>query len=467
MPYQVKKLKYMRNPGCLNKAFLLALVLFGARMQAQNDEKIIDKVVAVVGESIVLHSDLEEQVDQMSMSDLKVTENTRCELLEDMMYQKLFVNQARVDSITVSEEQVEQELSRRLRYFISQIGSEEELIKYYGKTIDEIKEDFKDEVEEILLVQQMQQTVVGTVKVSPAEVREFYASIPKDSLPYINSQVRIAHIVRRPPISQEQEEEIKERLRGFKKRVDAGEDFGTLAYLYSQDPGSAENNGELGFLDRTELVPEFANAATGLTKGQVSDIVKTEYGYHIIQMIDRKGDRINVRHILLIPQVSPADLQKAKTYLDSLKNEIGKDSLTFARAAIKFSDDANTRMNGGEMINPADGTNLFDVEVLGQADRNLLFIIQKMKVGEIAGPELFQEPDGKRAYRLVQLMEMTKPHVANLQDDYNRLQETAKRRKENLKLEQWIEKHKDTAYIWVDTNYQTCPFQTQWTIAER
>jgi len=464
----MEKRKYMTNRKYLNNVMALLMLMASApTVRSQEEGKIIDKVVAVVGESIVLHSDLEEQVDQMSMSDMKVTENTRCELLEDLMYQKLFVNQARLDSVVVSEDQIEQELNRRLRYFISQIGSEEELVKYYGKTIDEIKQDFRDEVEEILLIQQMQQTVIGTVKVSPAEVREFYASIPKDSLPYINAQVKVAHIVRRPPVSHEEEEEIREKLRGFKKRVEAGEDFGTLAYLYSQDPGSAQKNGELGFLDRSELVPEFANAATGLSKGEISDVVKTEYGYHIIQMIDRKGDRINVRHILLIPQVSPADLQRAKLYLDSLKQQIGKDSLTFAKAAIKFSDDVDTRMNGGEMVNPADGTNMFDVETLGQIDRNLLFTVQKLKEGEIAGPELYQGKDGKRAYRLVQLIEMTEPHVANLEDDYHRLQETTKRKKENLKLAEWINEHKSSAYIWIDPIYRSCPFETKWTIAER
>lgn len=458
--------KYMRSPKCLINPLIPAILLV-VPFQIHAQEQVIDKVVAVVGEGIVLHSDLEEQVDQMTLSDMPVTENTRCQLLEDLMYQKLFVNQARLDSVVVSDEQIEQELNRRLRYFISQIGSEEELVKYYGKTLDEIKQDFRDEVEEILLIQQMQGAMTETVKVSPAEVREFYASIPKDSLPYINAQVRVAHIVRQPPVSKAEEDAIRERLNGFRKRVEAGEDFGTLAYLYSQDPGSAQKNGELGFLDRTELVPEFANAATGLAKGEVSDVVKTEYGYHIIQMIDRKGDRLNVRHILLIPQVSPADLQQAKLYLDSLKSRIGTDSLTFARAAVKFSDDVDTRMNGGEMINPADGTNMFDVETLGQVDRNLLFTVQKLKEGEIAGPELYQGRDGKRAYRLIQLIEMTEPHVANLQDDYQRLQETARRRKENLKLEEWINDHKNSAYIWIDPQYRGCPFHTKWTIAER
>jgi len=457
----------MKNQNFLRTLFLLIGVVLVTQVISQ-EPQMIDKVVAVVGENVVLHSDIEEQIDQMTLSDMLVTENTRCELLEDMMYQKLFVNRAKADSVTVSEEQIDQELERRLRYFISQVGSEEELVRFYGKTIDQIKEDFKDEVEEILLIQQMQQTVIGDVKVSPVEVREFFASIPKDSLPYINSQAQIAQIVKMPPISKEEEDAIKAKLRDFKKRVQNGEDFGTLAYLYSQDPGSAELNGELGMMNRNELVAEFANAATGLAKDEMSDVVKTQFGYHLIQMVDRKGDRINVRHILLIPQVSPLDLKKAKIYLDSLKTQIETiDSLTFAKAALLYSTDEETRMNGGEMINPSDGTNLFEFETLGQMDRSLLFTIQKLEKGQIGNAELFQTPDGKRAYRLVQLINVTEPHIANLKDDYNRLQETTKRRKENIKLESWIENNRSSAYIWVDPSYATCPFQTKWEIAVR
>ena len=228
----------MMNQKRLNSLIITCLIICcSSEMMAQ---QVIDKVVAVVGNNVVLYSDIEEQIDQMSLSEIPVYENTRCELVEDMMYQKLFVNQARIDSVTVTEEQIEQELNRRLRYFIAQIGSEEELVRFYGKTIDQIKDDFKDEVEEILLIQQMQQTITGNVTVSPAEVREFFNEIPKDSLPYINSQARLAQIVKLPPISKEQEDAIKGRLRDFKKRVENGEDFGTLAYLYSALPGSSE-----------------------------------------------------------------------------------------------------------------------------------------------------------------------------------------------------------------------------------
>ncbi|MDP4687688.1 MAG: peptidylprolyl isomerase, partial [Salibacteraceae bacterium] len=274
--------------------------------------------------------------------------------------------------------------------------------------------------------------------------------------------------VRLPKVSDEQEKEIIGKLNDFRDRVAKGEDFGTLAYLYSQDPGSAMNNGELGLMDRTELVPEFSNAANGLEKDQVSDVVKTQFGYHIIQMIDRKGDRINVRHILLIPQVSPTDLQKSRKFLDSLKTEISiNDSINFAQAAIEFSTDDETRMNGGELINPLDGTNKFDLETLGQVDRQLLFSVEKMKVGDIIGPDLYQGRDGKKSYRLVQLLERTEPHIANLNDDYNRLSQSTKRKKENEQLENWVSNNRNSAYIWVDPSFQTCPFKIEWTIAQR
>ncbi|MEX2597961.1 MAG: peptidylprolyl isomerase [Salibacteraceae bacterium] len=436
--------------------------------ESKSEEQVIDKVVAVVGENIVLLSDIEGQIEQMTVNDMPVDENSRCRVIEDLMYQKLFLTEAKADSVVVSEDQVEQELGRRLRYFIQQIGSEEELVRFYGKTIDEIKEDFRSEVENLLVIQQMQGKITGDVKITPAEVREFYNKIPKDSIPYINAEAMISHIVRQPEVSADEEKRIIDRLKTFKERVAKGEDFGTLAYLYSQDPGSAMKNGELGLMDRTDLVPEFANTAMTLEPGEVSAVVKTQFGYHIIQMVERKGDRINVRHILLIPQVSPNDLQKAKVWLDSLKQEIiEQDSLTFAKAAIKYSDDKETRMNGGVMINPQDASNKFDMETLGQMDRNLLFAVESMEEGDISGPDLYQGRDGKKAYRLVQLVDMTEPHIANIRDDYNRLQQSAKRRKENETLERWIENHCRNAYVWVDEDYAVCPFKTKWQIAKR
>lgn len=467
MPLHPEKQNYMPSHNYLNQLFtLIVAVVFYHTSLAQ--DQVIDKVVAVVGDNIVLLSDIEGQIDQMTLSDMNVTENSRCEVLEDLMYQKLFINGAKADSVEVGEQAIEQELNRRLRYFIGQVGSEEELVKFYGKSIDKIKEDFRDEVENILLIQQMQQVVTSSIRVSPQNVREFYNAIPRDSLPYINSEVRVGQIVRLPDVSDEQEAEIIRKLNEFKSRVAKGEDFGTLAYLYSQDPGSAMNNGELGMMSRTELVPEFSNAANGLKTDEVSDIVKTQFGYHIIQMIDRRGDQINVRHILLIPQVSPKDLVKSKKMLDSLKTEIKvNDSLNFAQAAIAFSTDDETRMNGGEMINPMDGTNKFDLETLGQIDRQLLFSIEKMEVGDILGPELYQGRDGKKSYRLVKLLERTEPHVANMRDDYNRLSQSAKRKLENEELENWINRNKNTAYVWVDPQYQTCSFKVSWSIAQR
>lgn len=469
MQCQAEKPKFMLSHKSLNKIILTLLIASsGFAQEFDPNAQLIDKVVAVVGENIVLYSEIEDQIDQMTMADQPVTANTRCRILEDLMYQKLLLNQAKEDSIVVGEDQVEQELNRRLRYFVNQIGSEEELVKFYGKTLDEIRADFRDEVTEILMIQQMQQKVVSNVTVSPLEVKEFYRSIPKDSIPYINTQVQIAQIVKQSPISKEEEERIINRLKEFKERVNSGEDFGTLAYLYSQDPGSAAKNGELGFMNRTELVPEFANAANGLKRGDMSDIVKTQFGYHLIQMIDRKGDRINVRHILLIPQVSKQDLLNAKVYLDSLYEEIqNNDTLTFAEAAKLYSDDKETKLNGGKLVNPLTGTTDFDIEELSQIDRSLLYSVQKMEVGEMTKAVLFQTMDGKRAYRLLKLVKMTDPHVADLKTDYARLQQAARRRKENDTIQKWIENHKDRAYVWVDKSLIDCDFETAWKLAER
>ncbi len=468
MRYPAEKQKHMSLHNCLSTLFFGLLITVPVWSQNKGEDQLIDKVVAVVGENIVLYSEIEDQIDQMTIQGVPVTSSTRCQILEDLMYQKLFLNQAKEDSLVVSEDQVEQELNRRLRYFVSQIGSEEELVRYYGKTMDEIREDFRDEVSDILLIQQMQQQVMSNVNVSPLEVKEFYNSIPKDSLPYINTEVELAQIVKKSPISKDEEERIIGKLKEFKERVNQGEDFGTLAYLYSKDPGSAEKNGELGFMSRGELVPEFANAANGLQKGQMSDIVKTQFGYHLLQMIDRRGEQINVRHILLIPQVSQEDLFQAKLFLDTVYNDIqSQDTLTFEKAAARYSDDKDTKMNGGRLVNPANGTPRFDVEELGQIDRSLLFAVQKLKVGEMTEPVLFQARDGKRAYRILKLLRMTDPHVANLKQDYARLQQAASRVKENDNLQKWISEHKGNAYVWVDPKYVNCDFETSWKIAQR
>ena len=452
----------------MNKKGILSFV-FGCctfLLFAQKDE-IIDGVIATVGDKIVLKSELEAQIVQYISSGAEVEDNTRCLLFEDLLFQKLLLNQADIDSVEVDEAQVQSELDRRIRYFIAQIGSEKKLEEYYKKPVEQIKEEFHDNIKEQLLVQQMQSKITGEVKVTPAEVRDYLEAIPKDSLPYLNSEVQIAQIVKKPEVNAEEKERIRERLIELRNRVLKGESFATLAVLYSEDPGSSKQRGELGFLSRNDLVPEFSAAAFVLKPGEVSEIVETKFGFHIIQMIEQRGETANVRHILLVPKVSPQDLLNSKEYLDSISDLMNKyDTLTFDIAARTFSDDKETKMNSGLIVNPETGNTKFEVDMLGSQDPNLFFTIDKMEIGEISKPILMEYPDGSKAYRLVKLISRSDPHIANLIDDYQRIQEVALMAKQNKLVEKWMNKKTDKTYINIHDKYKGCNFQNNWIKAQ-
>lgn len=436
-------------------------MLLGTMSFAQEEEQVIDQVVAVVGKNIVLESDIENQYLNMRMQGGGTSGSAsqiRCGILEEVLYQKLMVAQADYDSIVVNEAQVESELDRRLSVFINQFGSQEKMEEYYDKTMTEIKMELHDIIGEQLLAQQVQQNIVMSVTVTPSEIKSFYKSLPIDSIPMIKTEYKIAQIVKMPPISVEEKIRVKEQLNELRKRILAGENFSTLAILYSEDPGSAKKGGELGFYGRGQLYPEFEAIAYKLKEGEVSNIVETEAGYHIIQMIERKGDFINVRHILLIPKVSPVDLMKARNELDSIATLIRADSIDFEMAVEMFSD-AEDKNSGGLLINPYTGSTNFEAE---QLDAQVSFSIEKMVVGDVSNPVPMKTEDQKDAYRILKLLEKTKPHRANMKEDYSRLQNWAMQQKQIETIDDWInEKIKDT-YIRIIASYQGCKFDHDW-----
>ena len=296
------------------KSYITLLLLFvGFETAYPQEAKVIDKVVAVVGKNVILQSDIDAQYMQYRLQGgIKGTaKSIRCEILEDLLFQKLMLNQAEMDSITITDEQVNSEVESSLRYFINQLGSQEKLENYYNKTMAEIREELTTIIRDQFLVQQVQQTIVSNVFVTPAEVKEFYRSIPADSIPMINAEYEIAQLVKKPPITLDEKLAVKDRLYQLRKRILDGERFSTMALLYSEDPGSAKKGGELGFHGRGEFAPEFEAAAFALRDGEISEVIETEYGFHIIQMIERRGDYINGRHILLTVKVSPYALQEA------------------------------------------------------------------------------------------------------------------------------------------------------------
>lgn len=433
-------------------------------VQAQPDQRpVIDKIVAIIGDEVIMQSAIEQQFLQMTAQEEPVDENTPCNILEDMLFQNLLLNQSKIDSLEVSDGQVESEMDRRMRYFVQQFGSEKKLEEFYGKTIIEIKKEFSELIKDQILVQQMQSKIIESIKVNPSEVKTFYKSIPKDSLPYINAQIELAQIVRKPKISDKEKQEVLERLKALKTRIDNGENFGVLAYLYSEDPGSAKKNGELGFTSRSMLVPEFAAVAFSLNPGQVSDVVESQFGYHIIQGILRRGEEVNVRHILLRPKVSPYDLEDSKNFLDSLYKAMNANpELRFEDMAMKYSEDLETKTNGGLIINPMVGNNRFEMDEISQYDPSLFVVVNGLEIGAFSKPVATTDEEGNDAYRIVKLVRMTEPHVANLADDYNRLQAATKAVKEGDAISNWINSKVSTTYIKVDDKYKTCNMKYNW-----
>lgn len=423
--------------------------------QAQTN-KIIDQVVAVVGRQVILQSDIENQSLQLRAQGYYTSGDLQCEVFEEMLHAKLLVNQAILDSVEVGDAEVQAEMERRLNYFINQIGSEEKLEEYYKKSIPEIKEEFTDVIREQILSQRMQQEVTADLKVTPQEVRSFFKSIPADSLPIVNTEFEMEQIMVNPKVEEVEILRIKDKLREFKTRITNGESFATLAVLYSEDPGSATRGGELGFVSRGDLVPEFSAVAFNLKEGEVSKIVKTDYGYHIIQLVEKKGERINVRHILLKPKITIEEKNKAKLRLDSVRNEINAGKLTFKEACWKFSDDENTRLNGGVMINPMTGNSRWEAS---QLSPKVAYAIKGLKVGDISKPFEDEDENGQTVYKIIMLRSKSEPHPANLTDDYQRIQDMALEKKKGEFMEDWVKKIVKDTYLKIDTDYKNCNFK--------
>jgi len=416
-------------------------------------------VVAVVGDEKILQSDIENLYLQYRAEGVRSSGNLKCQILEEHLTQSLLLNQAKIDSIVVSESQVELQLDARLDYFINQVGSQERLEQYFNKTILEIKEDFRDLIRDQLITQEMQANIAGGVTITPSEVRQFFNKLSEDSIPYIDSKIEINQIVFYPPVDEEAILEVRQRLLDLRKRINEGENFATLAVLYSQGP-SAPRGGEIGFMGRGELDPEYAKAAFSLKKNQVSNIVESSFGYHIIQLIDRRDDRINTRHILLKPRISPDAIDKTILKLDSLANQIRNDSIAFEQAAMYFSQDKKTNVNGGLVVNPYDNSTMFKLDEL---QPNEYEIIRNMNVGEISEPFESVDENGKQVYKIVKLKRSTRPHRANLKEDYILLQQMALAEKREEIFKEWIDEKIATTYIHIDRSLHGCNFNnTMW-----
>ncbi len=446
------------------KNFLLTVFIssFSTLGFAQQEGQVIDRVIAVVGGSITLQSELETQYLQMLSSGYEPNDDSRCIIFEELLYGNLLLHRAKVDSLAVSDGEVEDELSRRLAYFIGQLGSQEKLEEYYEKSILEIKDEFRELIKEQLLTQRMQTEITGDVKVTPAETRAYFNNIPVDSLPLISIEIELGRIMRRPAITKEQKQDARDKSEELKQRVKSGESFRALAILYSEDPGSSKTGGDLGFFERGQMVPEFDAVAFRLKEDSVSDVFETSFGFHFMEMMERRGEQINVRHILIRPKTSVEDLELAKTFLDSIHGLIMDNTITFAAAAEKYSDDEESKMNGGIVYNPMTGATVFDSEQLGSIDQRLFLTVDNMKAGDISKAVKTQSPDGKESYNLFFLKSRSEPHVANMKDDYQKIQQAALGEKKNKVIQKWINDKAASTYIKIDDDFKDCPFAHRW-----
>ena len=422
----------------------------------QSQDTIVDGVIAVVGGNVVLKSDIESQYLQLRAQGVikGSPAKVKCQILDKLLYMKLLLHQGQVDSIKVTDAQVEGEMDRRMRYFISQAGSPEKLEDYYGKSLLEIKNELKEIIREQMLTEQEEAKITKDITITPSEVKAFYKKIDKDSIPLINAEFEIGVIIKQPLIGLEEKQIVINKLKGFKDRIAKGDEFATLAVLYSEDPGSAKQGGELGMFKRGDMRPEFEAASFKLkTAGEVSDIVETEDGFHIIQLIERRGEYINVRHILLQPQVSFAKLNKAML--------ITTKKLKFEDAVIRYSDDPS-KNNGGLLVNNASGTTRFEASQLSQLDPKVFFIVDKLKIGEISAPVLMKTERGKQEYRIYYLKDRTNPHRANIENDYARIQQMALDKKKDKVINNWVIQKMPGTYIRISDQYVNCEFTRKW-----
>lgn len=434
---------------------LSGLVALAGQSYAQ--DKVVDQIVAVVGKNIILKSDIEAMFQQQQAQGITTEGDMKCEIFENLLVEKLLLAEAELDTtITVSDSQINQNLEQRIQYFISHLGSEQEVEAYFKKSIMELKADMQDVIRNQQMTQQMQGKIMDKVTISPAEVRQHYRNLPEDKIPQIDAQVEYAQITVQPEISLEEEDRIKSTLRELKRRIESGEStFGPLAIMYSED-ASAKNGGVLDYMGRGELDPAYAAAAFNLKGDKVSNVVKSDFGYHIIQVVDRKGEQIKTRHIIMMPKVTPAAMEKAYGRIDSIADFIRKGTLKFEEAALRYSYDKNSRNNGGVVINPQTGESKWR---LTELDPDVSKILPRMNINEISEPFRTIDEKQRPVYKIVKLINKIDAHKANLQNDYVELSDLYMISKKEKAMDDWVREKQKGTYVRIDPTYINCNFK--------
>lgn len=426
--------------------FVLLSVLASAQPQT------VDGVAAIVGGDVILKSDIDEQYDVFNRQNFGKPVSY-CEVFEELLFQKLLIHHAAIDSISIGEEEVEANMDRRIQQLIMQMGDQKKLEDFYEKSVVEIKEDMRTLIKEQLTAQRMQMTVVEGIEVTPSEVREYYENLPADSIPLISAEVELSQIVKFPELSDEAEQEVIAKLKELKERIENGTSFSSMAILYSEDPGSNKKGGEYQGIQRGVFVKEFEAVAFNLRKGEISDPFKTEFGYHIVQLLEKRGEELDLRHILIKPKLTQENLQEAKNFLDSVSVAIANSEMTFEEASRRFSDDEQTRFNGGQMSNFQSGNNKFEVS---QLDRGLFALISTLENDEISEASFYRTEDQREAFRIVRLDANYEPHKANLDLDFTRIKGFALQQKQAKTVEDWKNEKLADTFVKINEGYYDC-----------
>ena len=429
-------------------------------LSAQPKKVIADKIVAQVGDKIILRSDIYNSIQDAERQGTPLPPNPECMLVERALIEKALVLQAERDSLPVSDEELEASLDNQIRGFVMQYGSKEVLEEVAGKSVYQLKEDFRQPFRERSLADQMRKKIVENVKMTPNEVRAYYAQIPKDSLPFYESELEVSEIVVYPKANREVESYVTRELNEWKKQVEDGsKKFDQLAKSYTEDPGSKESGGQYN-INRNDKIwdPAFLAAAFKLKEGQVSQVVKSKFGLHIIQMVSRSGDDAVIRHILRIPPVTDAEVKESINILDSVRSKLTAGTMSFGEAVNRYSEDEGSKFSGGRRQG-RDGSSFVTID---QLDKDMVLAIQKLKVGEYSQPIPFTDERGKKAVRLVYLQTRTEPHRENLTDDYSKISQRALEEKKNGVLEKWFQSHIPNYYIVIDKDFSACENVKEW-----
>ncbi|MFN0015529.1 MAG: peptidylprolyl isomerase [Saprospiraceae bacterium] len=435
----------------------IAFFLLPGLLPAQNERAIIDKVVATVGAEVILLSEVQEQMAYLKQQDPKLPEDHVCIAMQNLLAQKLLVNQAKIDSIPLKDEEVENQLEARIERLRAYFNQDEKAIEeFYGQNVNQIKDQMRGDMRSQLLAERMQGEITGKATISPLEVQTFFNNIHKDSLPYFNSEVEVRELVYNPPVNPEEKAKARTMLEDLRRRIiEGGESFADLAKKYSADSGSGSKGGDLGWQKRGTFVAEFEAAVYKLDPNQISPIVESEFGFHIIQLLERRGNLIHARHILIKPEITESDLEKAEAKLDSIRQLISSGEMTFTIAVKQFGDKNTASYNNdGRVANPRTGNTFFEVADL---DTNIFFAIDDIATGEITEPIPFRSPDGTRRFRIVLLQSRSKPHKADLKQDYNKIQAAALDQKKGTYLEKWVLGKIRTTHMVIGNPFDTCP----------